>query len=116
MKLTTEHPVYLNPNDSELIELAESRWDTLRVLESESILCIASGYGNTHQTLVWRYCEYHGMNPRYTEYPKRFRYNGRLPDWNPLIFFHDNSGIMLCNLGDVSGPIRQEDIVRFSKT
>lgn len=55
------YPCYLNPDDTELVELANSRWDTVRILTIDEprldgtlheAIILASGYGNTHNTLV----------------------------------------------------------------
>lgn len=46
------YPVYLNPTFEELIELAKSRVDTLRICEYKDQLAVASGYGNTHTSVT----------------------------------------------------------------
>lgn len=50
-------PMYLNPNFDEILELANSGWDTCRILHNQdnNDLVIASGYGNTHSSMVERY-------------------------------------------------------------
>lgn len=49
-------PCYLNPSFNELKELADSRWDTVRILiideRNNKGIAIASGYGNTHTTIA----------------------------------------------------------------
>ena len=47
-------PVYINPTLEEIEELTDQQWDTLRILvvSDTKELCIASGYGNTHSTMV----------------------------------------------------------------
>jgi len=104
MKLGKYYPVYLNPTIQELTELAENQWDSLRVLTGDDIFLIGSGYGNTHNTLMFHYGEH-------LQLPRRERmgytghvWRGKCPYLDPYIFFHDNSGIMLANLGDVGGP------------
>lgn len=54
------YPMYLNPDFGEILELAKSGWDTCRILynESNSDIIIASGLGNTHNSMVIRYKEY----------------------------------------------------------
>lgn len=52
MKIRDDYPIYVNPDFEEILELAESKWDTCRIMESEEYLCIASGYGNTHNSIV----------------------------------------------------------------
>ena len=109
MKLRSDYPIYLNPTDAELIELGESRWDTLRVLSGPDVLVIASGYGNTHETLVQRYKRHSGGGKTSKRYDPRYQqemdiYVGPCLDWESYIFFYDHRKVMLCNLGDVSGP------------
>lgn len=108
MKLRADYPVYLNPTDNELIELAQSNWDTLRVMECDYCLVIGSGYGNTHETLVQLYKKHIGNGKTKERWDCRSQtmetvYVGRVPNWDPYIFFREYN-IMLCNLGDVSGP------------
>lgn len=45
------YPVYINPTPQEIIELVETGFDTLRVCHTEDVLAIASGYGNTHNSV-----------------------------------------------------------------
>lgn len=45
-------PVYLNPTQDEILELARSRVDTLRICEEPGQIALASGFGNTHGTVV----------------------------------------------------------------
>jgi hypothetical protein len=112
MKLREDYPIYLNPTDKELIELAESNWDSLRVLESSDTLVIASGYGNTHESLAQFYKKHAGRGKTRERWNFRTQSNEtlyvchNLPNWDPFIFFHDHTKLMLCNLGDVSGPER----------
>ena len=94
MRLREDYPIYLNPTDTELVELASTEWDTLRVVECEGTFLVASGFGNTHETLVQYYKRKNG------EGKTKIR---NLPDWSSFIFFHDRTGIMLCNLEDVGG-------------
>ena len=108
MKLRQDCPVYLNPTDEELVELAESYWDTLRVMECDEVLVIGSGFGNTHETLVQLYKRHSGGGRTKKRWDPRTQreeevWVGATPDWDPYIFFH-KVGIMLCNLGDVGGP------------
>jgi hypothetical protein len=94
----SSYPAYLDPTFDEMVHLADSRWDTLRVLEWEEGILIASGYGNTHETLVYKWRSHYNITRKY----------GGLPCWDPLIFFHDNrhDGPMLANMEDISGPRR----------
>lgn len=54
-------PCYLDPDFNELQELADSHWDTIRILTIDEprltgtlheCIVMASGYGNTHETLA----------------------------------------------------------------
>lgn len=86
---TPNSPVYMNPTFDELVELAKSHWDTIRILvldETNDIL-LASGYGNTHECLVrsWR---------AHTS-------NKRGPYATPYILFHEQ-GRAYMNCEDVS--------------
>jgi hypothetical protein len=109
--LREDHPIYLNPSDKELITLAESGWDSLRVMENDETLIIGSGYGNTHETLVQFYKKYAGggktkerWDPRGQRMEKVFVCPAwRLPSFDPLILFYDARKILLCNLTDVGG-------------
>lgn len=108
MKLREEYPIYLNPTDEELIELAQSGWDTLRVMESDDCLVIGSGFGNTHETLVQYYKKMSGKGKTKERWDCRVQANvtvyvGPTPDWTPFIFFKAY-GILCCNLGDAGGP------------
>lgn len=48
--------VYLDPDWDECDKLGQERWDTLRLLtvhqKDSELLCVASGYGHTHTTMV----------------------------------------------------------------
>lgn len=57
MKLTTNYPIYCNPTFDEIVELASGRWDTCRILVAHTYngpidLFIASGFGNTHSSMI----------------------------------------------------------------
>ncbi len=109
MKLREECPVYLNPTDSELVELCSEPWDTLRVMESDEVFVVGSGFGNTHETLVQLYKRHVGGGRTKNRWDPRAQaevevYVGSTPhDWDPFIFFKRGS-TMVCNLGDVGGP------------
>jgi len=109
MKLTNRHPIYLDPTDAELIELAESNWDTLRVLECSETLVIASGYGNTHSEMVDAYKCHIGKGKTKERWNPRIEkmeqvYAARVPSWDPYIFFgHYEWKTLLCNLEDTGG-------------
>jgi hypothetical protein len=45
------YPIYIDPTFDEIVELAKSQPDTLRVLEDEHVTALASGYGNTHDSV-----------------------------------------------------------------
>lgn len=62
-------PMYIDPTFDEICELAESHWDTIRILVSEDLDCLilASGYGFTHSTLVQVCKEYFKVKRFYTE-------------------------------------------------
>lgn len=56
MKLREDCPIYLNPDFNEICEIAKRGWDTIRICVSESNnLLLASGYGNTHNTISTYY-------------------------------------------------------------
>lgn len=46
------YPIFINPEIPEVVELAKSGWDTVRICVEEEVLAIASGYGNTHQSVI----------------------------------------------------------------
>lgn len=61
MKLSDNYPIYLNPDFPELCELAKKSWDTIRVCTTETgNILLASGYGNTHNTILTYYRQYTG--------------------------------------------------------
>ena len=62
-------PVYLEPTLEEMQKLASNQWDTLRVLvvDSTKELCVASGYGNTHSSMVHCLQRYKNTKRVYTE-------------------------------------------------
>jgi hypothetical protein len=45
------YPIYLNPTFEEIVELAAQSIDTLRIMEDGDHLAVASGYGNTHDSV-----------------------------------------------------------------
>ena len=45
-------PVYINPTFQEIVELAETKPDTLRILDSDNEFAVASGFGNTHYDIM----------------------------------------------------------------
>jgi len=47
-----DYPIFINPTFDELKKLAESRWDTVRICVEDDTLAIASGHGNTHQSVI----------------------------------------------------------------
>lgn len=104
MRIREDYPIYLDPSDEELIQLAESGWDTLRVMEGPEVFAIGSGFGNTHDSIIYYYAMSKGFKREKALYG--YKWGGRWPDWDPFIFFHERSGIMLCNLEDVSGSRR----------
>jgi len=46
-----DYPIYINPTDKDLIELMETNPDTIRICDDTGILAIASGFGNTHNSI-----------------------------------------------------------------
>lgn len=61
---TGDYPIYVNPTANEIKELVERGFDTLRIyIDTErGILAIASGYGNTHDSIIKKVCE---IQPRF---------------------------------------------------
>jgi len=49
-----DYPIYINPDFGEIVELAKTKPDTLRIIEGydNQNIAIASGYGNTHDSVV----------------------------------------------------------------
>jgi hypothetical protein len=45
-------PVFLNPTHDEIVELVKSHPDTLRICEDDNNIAVASGYGNTHTSVI----------------------------------------------------------------
>ena len=43
--------VLLNPSFNELVELAQERPDTVRIVEGESVIGLGNGYGHTHSSV-----------------------------------------------------------------
>lgn len=49
------YPVYFEPTFDEIVQLAQSNWDTIRICVTESgNLALGSGYGNTHSSMIQR--------------------------------------------------------------
>ena len=47
-----EYPILYEPTDSELIQFSEQEnWDTLRINCTDKVIAVASGHGNTHQSI-----------------------------------------------------------------
>jgi hypothetical protein len=115
------YPCYINPSFDELIELAKSGWDTCRILvpysdQNNNDIVIASGYGNTHDSIQNRYFIHLGATLIEKEVDGRIRYrwktNGkRLPSMNTYILYHDYTGIAYMNLEDTGGS----DKARYEK-
>jgi hypothetical protein len=110
------YPCYLNPDFGEVLELAKSGWDTIRILAEQphgkvvestpGDLIIASGLGNTHSSIMDAYAKSKGG---YRVVNGRVRYRG-IPHVTPYILYHENR-IALFNLEDCSGSQR----ARFSE-
>lgn len=103
MKLRNEYPIYFEPTFPEILELAASEWDTCRIViiddkrvSDEEKLVIASGFGNTHTTLV--------------EFTRKHFQLKRYPYGRPMILYHRN-GIAFFNLEDIGG----KDNARFER-
>lgn len=48
-----EYPILYQPTDRELIEFSQQeKWDTIRICSNEKAIGIASGFGNTHDSIV----------------------------------------------------------------
>lgn len=89
MKIGREdYPIYLNPTDSELQELViADSWDTLRFLEDEPNIAVASGYGNDHSTIA----------RAIRAIPEHKRFHG-----TAYILFHTHRKLFF-NLEDING-------------
>ena len=110
------YPSYVNPTFEEILELAHSSWDTCRILvpycqerDGEDIV-IASGYGNTHDSIQSRYFVHLGMTEIEVSYNgiprRRWRTNGvRMPSMWSCILYHEN-GVALMNNEDSGGTQR----------
>lgn len=87
------YPCYLNPSFDEVVELAKSSWDTCRILvnNENGDLIIASGYGNTHESI----------SKLYSDHLKK----KRRPCTDSFILYHSNR-VAFMNLEDVSGSQR----------
>src|SRR5688572_1556497 len=94
------YPIYWQPTFDELVALARSSWDTVRIVVSldsrvepaqPNGLCLASGYGNTHSSIV-------------AMLTKHLR---RRPYTDTYILYHEG-GRALMNLQDLSGNDRAE--------
>jgi hypothetical protein len=60
-------PIFLNPSFDEILELAQNRWDTIRILASKKDLVLASGYGNTHSSMMFCLKKHYGRQVLYYE-------------------------------------------------
>lgn len=81
------YPIYLNPTFDEIVDLAKRKWDSIRILIiNDSDICIASGYGNTHSSMV--------------QCLRRIKGNRFSTD--SYILYHENS-LAYFNLEDVTG-------------
>jgi hypothetical protein len=94
------YPIYLEPTFDEIAALAGTNWDTVRIVVlldpttspgTPTKLCLASGYGNTHSSIVRMLTKHMGRSP-YTD---------------TFILYHEG-GRALLNLEDVSGNERAE--------
>jgi len=79
--------IYLNPTFEEVQKLAESMWDTCRIIKHEDDIVIASGLGNTHESMLKAY-RTHTQNLR------------AMPE--AYILYH-RGGIAFFNLEDLGG-------------
>ncbi len=85
------YPIYLNPSFDEILKLAQSGWDTIRIATDEANIIMASGLGNTHTNLAEAY------------HAGKKKYECGLLD--VMILYHVN-GIAYMNMEDVGGPER----------
>ncbi len=83
-------PIFVNPTFDEILILAANRWGTIRILSSETELILASGYGNTHSSMITRL---------------RLHRNRRQLDYDSYILYHEHNTAYF-NLEDVSGNDR----------
>lgn len=49
---TGDYPIFIDPTFPEILTLCKERWDTLRLCVDDDIFAVASGYGNTHQSII----------------------------------------------------------------
>lgn len=73
------YPVYLNPTFDEILKLAKTNWDTIRICyeEKSKDLYIASGYGNTHTSVSRTAKQYKNNNRLYFYTYILYRYSGK---------------------------------------
>lgn len=83
------YPIYLNPTQEELQELAQSNWDTLRILltPDPEELVIASGLGNSYSSMLQALIKFK---------------NGILQDVDCFVVYHENNRVFM-NLEDWGG-------------
>jgi hypothetical protein len=81
-------PVYIDPDFDELMQLAKSGWDTIRLMIADDHIFLASGYGNCHETIARSV---------------RAKLGRRADAGTPAILFHQG-GKAFINFCDFSGP------------
>lgn len=107
---TGDYPILIDPTDAEVMQVSE-KWDTLRICVEGELIAIASGFGNTHQSIIDMVKNVKGL--------KRFHPS-------TYILFHILPSFYF-NLEDVGGPrqARVESVLKknshhgtkkFSKT
>lgn len=84
---TGDYPIYINPSTKDMFELAATGFDTVRICVEDELLAVASGYGNTHQSVI-----------------DAVRQSLKIKRWHPetYILFKENNQYWF-NLEDISG-------------
>ena len=49
---TGDYPIFINPDFKEILELCTQNWDTIRICVQDDTIAIASGFGNTHNSVI----------------------------------------------------------------
>lgn len=58
MNISDSNPVYIDISPDDVRDITAQAWDTLRILVVDERLCIATGYGNTHSSMVYHLKRY----------------------------------------------------------
>ncbi|MDE1971013.1 MAG: hypothetical protein KGI50_05580 [Patescibacteria group bacterium] len=107
---TGDYPIFIDPTFEEILELAKSRPDTLRILEDDDHLAVASGYGNTHDSVGK--AAYKMLGHRWHPFDYiLYREQGRWW-WNPMWHWDTKSEKVATDSNLVSISKRTEEFVK----